>query len=49
MSPIFLIEVSDLHVRAGITRHSHFRFNPARLIARLRKLFAARRPSCGCR
>lgn len=41
MSPFFLTEVSDLHRRAGITRHSRFRLNPMRLLAVLRKLFAA--------
>ncbi|WP_187614268.1 hypothetical protein [Paraburkholderia sp. 31.1] len=49
MSPFPLIEVSDLHTRAGVTRHGHFRLNPARLVALLRKLFAGRPPACGCR
>ena len=49
MSPFSLIEVSDLHSRAGITRHSHFRLNPVRLVALLRKLFGVRRSASGCR
>jgi hypothetical protein len=49
MSPFSLIEVSDLHKRAGVTRHSHFRLMPAWLISVLRKLFVARRPTCSCR
>jgi len=49
MSPFYLIDVKDLHSRAGITRHSHLRLNPLRLVSMVRKLFAARRPTCGCR
>jgi hypothetical protein len=48
MSPFSLIDVADLHNRAGIARHSHFRLNPLRLISALRKLFAAWRPLCNC-
>jgi len=44
MSPFCLIDVKDLHSRAGIARHS-----PLRVISTVRKLFAARRPACGCR
>jgi hypothetical protein len=49
MSPFSLIDVTHLHNRAGITRHSHFRLNPLRLVSALRKLFAACRPLCNCR
>ena len=49
MSPFCLIDVKDLHSHAGITRHSHFRLNPLRLISMVRKLFAAHRPARGCR
>ncbi|WP_233809426.1 hypothetical protein [Paraburkholderia sp. HP33-1] len=45
MSPITLIETTHLYNRAGITRHSHFRLKPSRLLAFVRKLFAARRQS----
>lgn len=46
MSPFSLIEITEMHRRAGITRHSHFRFNPLRLLSALQKLLAARRPVC---
>ncbi|MGF6600075.1 hypothetical protein P3T23_004809 [Paraburkholderia sp. GAS448] len=49
MSPFYLIEVSDLYRRAGITRHSHVRLMPARLTSVLRNLFVARRRACSCR
>jgi hypothetical protein len=49
MSPFCLIEVTYLHSRAGIARHSHFRLNPLCLFSALRKLFAARRPVCNSR
>ncbi|MGF6604831.1 hypothetical protein P3T23_009587 [Paraburkholderia sp. GAS448] len=49
MSAFFLIEAMRQHSRARITRHSHVRPNPSRLVSALRKLFAARRPACDCR
>ncbi|MFL9962840.1 hypothetical protein PQR02_17425 [Paraburkholderia sediminicola] len=49
MSPFSLIEVTQLHSRAGITRNSHFGLNPLRLFSALRKLFASRPPACDCR
>lgn len=49
MSPFSLIEVKDLHTRAGITRHSHFQLKPSRLLSALRKLFISRRSICNCR
>ncbi|CAE6862738.1 hypothetical protein R75461_08076 [Paraburkholderia nemoris] len=49
MSPFCLIQVTHLHSRAGITRHSHFHLNPLRLFSALRKLFVAFRPACNCR
>ncbi|MGF6636811.1 hypothetical protein [Paraburkholderia sp. MM6662-R1] len=45
MSPITLIEATHLYSRAGVARHSHFRLNPLRLIALVRRLFVARRQS----
>ena len=44
MSHLFLLDVTHLHSRAGIARHSHFR-----LFSVLRKLFTSRRPACNCR
>lgn len=45
MSPFSLIDVTHLHSRADMTRHSDFRLNPLRLFSALRKLFAAFRPA----
>jgi hypothetical protein len=48
MSPFSLIDVTHLHDRVGITRHSHLRLKPLRLVSTLRKLFVARRLLSNC-